>query len=157
MTSHSNDLLDGLAQTIATAGIASYATSGVYATSQTGVYFSQMPPGAEGQPPGTDRAIVLTAYSVGDAVGLPMGQIGVQIRTRGTPDPRDVNALADPIYLLLQGLTNVTFGSCHVIQMLRKSSIPMGQDVNRRWELSQNFVCDVDLPASVNRPLGGSY
>lgn len=155
--SATNDLLDGLAQEIAAAGIAAYDTSGVYSVSDTGIFFSVMPPGSEGEPPGPDRCVVLTAYALNDDPSLPLGQINVQIRARGTADPRDVNTLSDDLYQLFQALTDRTYGSCHVIQMLRKSSIPMGQDTQRRWEQSQNFVCDVDLPATVNRPVGGSY
>lgn len=155
--SATNDLLDGLAQLIAAAGIASDATTDVYTADETGIFLSLMPAGSEATPPGPDRCVVLTAYALSDQAGLPLGQITVQVRTRGTADPRDVNALSDDLYQLLQGLTDRTFGSVHLIQMLRKSSIPMGQDSNRRWEQSQNYVCDVDLPPTVNRPEGGSY
>jgi hypothetical protein len=150
--SATNDLLDGVAAAIAAAGIATYSTSGVYTTSQTGIYFSLMPAGSEGTPPGTDRAVVLTAYSVGDNAGRPWTQMRLQIRTRGTADPRDVNTLSDQIYNLLQSLGPVTYGTVTVSQILRVSSLPMGQDSNRRWEQSQNFTCDVNLPATSNRP-----
>lgn len=155
--SATNDLLDGLAQLLADAGVASYTPAGVYTVDQTGVFFSLMPAGAEGAPPGPDRCVVLSAYALSDQPGLPLGQITVQVRTRGLEDPRDVTALSDAVYDLFQGLTDRTFGSVHLIQMLRKSSLPMGQDTNRRWQQSQNYTCDVDLPATVNRPVGGSY
>ncbi len=150
-----NDLLDGLAQMAQTAGIANYTPP--YSVSDTGIYMSQMPMGDEASNPGTDRAVVFSAYALNDAVSLPMGQITVQVRTRGLEDPFDVNVLDDQCYQLYQGLTDRTFGSVHVIQMLRKSSLPMGQDSNRRWERSSNYVCDVDLPPTSNRPVGGTY
>jgi hypothetical protein len=148
-----NDLLDGVAQAIAAAGIAAYATTGLYTSAQTGIYFSSIPPGAEGNPPGTDRALALTAYTAGDDPARPWSQIRLQVRTRGTQDPRDVNTLSDQVYDLLQSLGPVTYASVSVSQILRVSSLPMGQDANQRWEQSQNFACDCDLPATVNRSL----
>jgi hypothetical protein len=76
---------------------------------------------------------------------------------RGTQDPRDVDELGDAIFTLLHGLTNVTFGSVVAEQVLRQSSITLGQDQAKRWERADAFYIDVALPPSSNRPTAGSW
>lgn len=141
------DLLDGIAGLIIGAGIAVQKTApDVYLDSDTAISWSLMPT----QP---DRCIVLTDFPVSDDPAQALGQIGVQLRIRGLPgDPRDAQELRDSIYELLQGLINQFFGSVHVIQCNRRSSIPNGQDDSRRFEYFENYYCDVDLPVTANRP-----
>jgi hypothetical protein len=145
-----NDLLDGIAQLIAGAGIASYDTAGAYGPTDTGILFKAVTPNP-------DRIVTLTAYQVSDHPAQAESRLGVQVRMRGTQDPRDVDELGDAIFTLLHGLTNVTFGSVVAEQVLRQSSITLGQDQAKRWERADAFYIDVALPPSSNRPTAGSW
>jgi hypothetical protein len=143
VTGYEADLLDGLATFIAAGGIG-VTYSPPYTSGQTGTFFSKMPDAP-------DRCVVLTGYPVTDHPNQALSVIGVQIRTRGTTDPFDVGNLDTAIFQLVQGLTHRTFGTCHVIQMLRKSSVPMGLDSANRWERASNYYADINPPATPYR------
>jgi hypothetical protein len=149
MTSPQNDLLNGVAALIATAGIAAFDQNGVYQPTDTGIFFKAVNPTP-------DRIITLTAYQVSDAVTMPETRYGVQVRMRGTTDPRDVDELGDSVFTLLHGLTGAQFGSVTVEQMLRQSSITLGQDSAKRWERADAYYVDAGLTPTPNRPTGGS-
>lgn len=143
------DLLTGIAHMIADTGIGIFNPSGVYASTDTGIIFKNMP----AKP---DRAITLTAVPLTDGVAVPMGKMLVQVRTRGLPNnPLDVDDLGDAIFDLLQNVTDVTMGSTHIIQCLRNSSVPMGVDPSLRWERVDHFYIDMDYPPTVNRTING--
>lgn len=146
--SATGDLLDGLATDLNTAGIGVYLTTvgAFYAPTDTAITKTFMPDDP-------DRCITLTAYKAGgDSPNQPLGQINVQSRVRGLPDNADdaVN-LDDVVYQLFQGMTDRTYGTAHVIQMLHKSSIPAGQDLRNRFEISTNWTLDVNYPPSQYR------
>lgn len=148
MTSPTSDLLTGIAQTLADAGIVTYPLPAgtVYTAGQTGVAFSLMP-----QEP--DRVVCLTSYATADDAANPWSSVRVQVRTRGLPDdPLDLATLRDSIYAVLQSEAALTLGSVTVAQSLRVSSIPLGIDDNRRFEHSDNYQFDIQLPATANRP-----
>lgn len=140
------DLLAGVAQILADAGVATYRADGsTYQPGETAIVFALMP-----QAP--DRVVCLTDYTVTDDAANPWTQVRVQVRTRGLPDrPDDTWALRDAVYGLLQSAGDLTFGSVTVAQALRVSSVPLGVDVNRRFEYADNYAIDVQLPATVNR------
>jgi len=145
--STSTDLLSGVAGVLQAGGVVTWRTDGsAYLSSETGLTFKDMPPDP-------DRLVVLTTFGASDNPKLPLGQPQIQVRFRGTTDPRDVDDLGDSAFVLLHGLTDRVFGSCHLIQMLRVNSIPLGMDQqSRRWERSDNYALDVDYPASTYRP-----
>lgn len=148
-SSTARDLLTGIAQMIADSGIGVYRTAGAYASNETAVVFKSMPSSP-------DRAIVLTAVPMTDQVFIPMGMVLVQARCRGVPgDPLDVDDLGDAVFDLLHGLKAMTLGSVHIIQCLRNSSVPMGQDSSRRSERIDHFYIDLDYAPTTNRPAGG--
>lgn len=145
--SHTTDLLHGLAQMLADAGVVTYNSDGTpYTAGQTGLFFKDMPPDP-------DRVVVLTPFGANsDQPLITLGHQPVQVRCRGTADPLDVDTLADAVFTVLHGATNLTFGSVHVVQILRTNSIPLGMDEQSlRWERSDNYGIDVDLPASTYR------
>lgn len=147
-TSPTLDLLDGIGQTLAAAGVVTYPlTAGqTYAPTDTALAFARMP-----QAP--DRCVVLTDYTVSDDAANPWGQVRVQVRTRGLPNrPDDVWALRGGVFAVLQSAQALTFGTVTVAQCLRVSSIPMGQDANMRFEYADNYQFDVQVPATANRP-----
>jgi len=139
------NLLTGLAQDLATAGIGTWKTSGVYTITQTGIILGNIPQGP-------DRIITLTAYSVSDSPSLSDSTIGVQVRCRwGGQDPRPVNDLSDLIYQRWHGMTAVTLtGGVYVVQSLLNSAVGLGQDENARWANASNYYMSVHLP-STNR------
>ena len=145
MSGFSTLLLTGLAADLATASIGTWNTSGVYTVTQTGIVLGTVPQGP-------DRIVTLTAYPVSDSPNLSDSVIGVQVRCRwGGQDPRLVEDLADLIYNRWHGMTNVTLtGGVRVVQCLRQSAVPIGQDANLRWMNSSNYYLTVQRP-STNR------
>jgi len=145
--SHTNDLLTGLAGDIAAAGIGVYRSDGsAFLPTETGIGIGQLPET-------TDRAIALTDYgTTGDDITQPLSTIAVQIFCRGARnDRRDLNALRDPIYLLVQGMTHKNYGTCHVIQAYRFSSVPLGVDDAGRFLQADNYYFECNTPASAYR------
>lgn len=143
------DVFDGVATLLAGAGIGTYHPDGsAYTDGQTGIVYKAMLPTP-------DRLIVLTPYTLTDEPEDNLSQLGLQVRCRGTQDPRDVDNLADSAFELLHNLKDVWFGSVHVIQLLRKTSVSMGQDDLKRWDRADGYYLDVDMPATANRPDGG--
>jgi hypothetical protein len=49
-------------------------------------------------------------------------------------------------------LTHQQYGSVHVIQILRASTVPLGLDDLQRDERSDNYALDVNPPATSARP-----
>jgi hypothetical protein len=145
--SATNDILTGLAGLITGAGLATVRDGTDFLSSETALTFKNLPATP-------DRVVCLTPYGAnGDQPEITLGQQPVQVRFRGTSDPRDVDELGDAVFNVLHGARDLTFGSVHVVQILRISSTPLGMDEqSRRFERSDNFQLDVDLPTSANRP-----
>lgn len=147
--STTRDLLTGLAQWSAAASLGVYRNDGsVFTDSDTGI-------GIKAMPADPARFICLTPYGAnGDHPVIPMGEQRIQVRFRGTTDPDDVDDLADALFTVWHGATNLTFGSVRVLQILRISSLPLGMDdQSRRWMRSDNYALDLDYPTSPNRPI----
>jgi len=147
MSSHTGDLLTGLAGSIASAGIGTYLTgSSVFTAGQTGIGIGQLPET-------TDRAIAITDYgTAGDEITQAITTIAVQVLCRSNRNDRlDLASLRDSIFQLLQGMTHVNYGTCHVIQARRISSVPLGLDENDRWLQADNYYFDCNTPASAYR------
>lgn len=145
-----SDLLTGIAQMIAGAGLGiTYSPTGVYTSGQTGIFMKIMPAAP-------DRVVTLTAVNQGDDITDPFGQIMVQVRGRGLPNkPVDADDLLDGIFTILHGTKGLVFGSMTVDQCNRKVSIPMGADTSQRWERIDQYYLDASFPATANRPDGG--
>lgn len=148
------ELLSGMAQLIADANIGSWNPSGVYATSDTGIYMKTMPDG-DTIP---DRCIVLNAVPVSDDWSQPEGQIMVQVACRGSRgNPLDVDDIADAIFDVFQSRLGDVFGTTTVIQITRKGAVPMGQDAQFRWTRADKYFADVSVAATTRRPNGGFW
>jgi len=139
------NLLTGIAQLLATAGLGVWRDTGVYTAAETGIVFDTVP-----QSP--DRVITLTDYVVSDDPTLSDSVIGVQVRTRwGGQDPRPVKDLDGSIFDVLHGLEGVDLvGGVHIVSMFRRSGTSMGSDTNNRWMRSSNYYATVHRP-STNR------
>lgn len=138
------DILAGVAAEIESAGIAVRSDTG-WTTGQTAIVYNLMPATP-------DRAVALTVYGGTDHPSQPLGTVNLQVRSRGAVEsPLDADALDDAVFAVLQGITDRSYGSAHVIQLLRKSSMPLGVDAETRWERSSNYVLDVDYPPTQYR------
>jgi hypothetical protein len=147
--SYTTDLLTGFAQKLADAGLGVYHTdpTAPYLSTDTAIVFKNMPATP-------DRCIVLNLYGTGapEDPQNAVSQLGLQVRARGLPNPvTDVNDIMGSIFLLLHGMTHQQFGSVHVNQCFRNSSVPMGQDTNKREEHADNYYLDCDMPPGANR------
>lgn len=139
---YTTDLLTGLAEHIAGAGIGVWRTAGAYAADETGIVLDVVP-----QSP--DNVIVLSAYSVSDDRVHADSVTGVQIRTRTEgQDPRPTDDLADDIFGLLHGASGLTLGGVAVQLVYRQSWAPLGADQNQRHERSDNYYLETWRPAT---------
>jgi hypothetical protein len=146
MANSTRDLLTGLAQMLADTGIAKFDHTGAYAPGDTAVVFKSAPASP-------DRVITLTCVPLTDGVMTPLSQWLVQAYVRGNiGDPMDVEDLADAVWDLWQGATNVTLGSTHAIQIRRQGSTGNGQDDKKRWTRIDRYLIDLDTAPTTNRP-----
>jgi len=142
-----SDLLTGLAAFLAGAGIGvTYRPTGPYLATDTGVIFGLYQPTP-------DRQVALTAYVATDEAKVALSHIRVEFALRGIPnDSLDVHNLGDAIFNVLQGAEDLTFGTAHVVQALRKISAGGGIDANKRSMRSDSYELDLDVPVTPGRP-----
>ncbi|GAA5056456.1 minor capsid protein [Streptomyces similanensis] len=141
MSGFLRDLVDGLAQTIADAGAATYRPTGVYKPGETALTDTVMPDSP-------DRAIVLTAYDTTDDPAMTDCTVAMQVRTRAGADPRDVADLDEAVFLALHGLRDQTFGTAALRFMKRDNSASLGRDATGRFERTSNYTVRAQRPAS---------
>ena len=147
--SYEKDFLTGLAQMIADSSIATYKPSGVYAPTETGIVFG-------GWPQAPDACLVLNYTPVTDGVMVPMGKGILEVHSRGRPgDPFGPAELATPVFDLIHNMMDHTFGTSHVIQILRNHVAPLEQDALKRFEHVELFTIDLDTPGTTARPVAG--
>ncbi|WP_326797445.1 minor capsid protein [Streptomyces sp. NBC_01808] len=131
--SFTRDVVGGLAELLAAAGVGIYRPTGVYGPDETGITAGVMPEAP-------DRIVCLTPYPV-DEGDLTFDVItGMQVRIRGSgPDPRPVEDVADAVRDLLHGREGYQLGSVHVALSWRRSQAPLGQDAQGRAEIAANY------------------
>ena len=128
-----DDLLGGIAGHLdAQAIVAWHPDSSPYAVTETGVYRGNLPPTP-------DQVVGLTCYSQPESDGLGDVTAAVQVRVRGTTDPRTADDTADAIHEALDGLRRVQLGGIWVEQIYHQSSAYLGVDSNDRHERTINF------------------
>jgi hypothetical protein len=131
--SWTTDLLTGVAEHLGAAGAGTWRPDGTgYASGETAIVLAVSPP----EP---DRLIVLTEYGPLDADGIGDVVMGLQVRTRGTTDPRVVMAIRDAVHEALDGLAHVDLSGVKVSQIFHQSGTPIGQDGNDRHERTDNY------------------
>ncbi|MFI5808881.1 minor capsid protein [Streptomyces sp. NPDC051561] len=132
------DLLDGIARYLAAAGLLTYNPNGT-----SGDTF------VEAMPPVPDRAVSLALYDGGAPEARDDAeQRRLQVRTRGTADPRVSRVRCEALYRALHGLADVELpdGSWLTLAAARGTPAPMGADSNGRHEHVVNFDLDVSGP-----------
>lgn len=145
------DIQTGVAALIASWGIGVYTPSGIYAAGDTGIYM-------EAVPESPNRILTLTFVAQGDDPSLPYGNGMLQIRARGiVGDPMDSRTLLGSIFDRLHASTNLQFGTTNVTQILRRVSVPLGQDDSKRWSRADQYYCDYTVAPTTNRPMNGSW
>ena len=147
MSNFTSDLLTGLAAYLAGAGIGvTYRTSTPYLATETGVVFGLYPTSP-------DRCVAMTAYVATDEPKVALSHIRVEFALRGIPNNSlDVGDLGDAIFGVVQGAEDLTFGTAHVVQALRKISAGGGTDANKRSMRSDSYDLDLDVPITPGRP-----
>lgn len=142
---YTTQLTAGVAAWLAGRGVGKWLPDGgAYADTDTALVMKALP-----QAP--DRAIAVTAYSTVDDPRLPLGVVAVQLRSRGTSDPRDVDDIADAAFHELHAATHLDLDGLRVVQALRQSVAQLGQDDTGRWQRSDNYYLTTQHP-TVNRP-----
>ncbi|MFF9197342.1 minor capsid protein [Streptomyces sp. NPDC014779] len=139
------DLLDGLARYLADRGLVTYDPTGV-----SGDCF------VETLPSGPDEAVALTIYddrTESDSL-LPYDEPRVQVRVRGTTDPRASRRRCAAIRSHLHGLGPVYLpdGTNLILSVaIQAAPASMGVDENQRHEHVCNFRMEI-RQTSVHRP-----
>lgn len=108
----------------------------------------------EASPPQDGVLVVLTEYAGRQPdTRLPYDSPGLQVRVRGTSDPRTGRAKINAIYGALHGLSGITLpGGTYLVACLAISSpTPMGRDQNNRAEYVVNFNLHIKHPTT-HRP-----
>lgn len=139
MSSSTESILVAIAQLLDDEGIAEWSPGGAF--SGAGPALSLVD-----TPSSPDRAVTLNGYAVQDDPRYSNGTLAVQVRTRGTTDPRTMWSTASAVFDLLQGMEGVDLNGVHVVECHRQSSAPLGRDSNRRWEQTDNYYLQVDIP-----------
>lgn len=132
-------VLDDLAQHLHDAGLVTFDAAGI-----TGDLF------IETMPTSPDEAVALFGYGGPESHGTRgWDSPRVQVRVRGTPDPRVSRARCQAIYDALHGLSNVVWGATRVTSCVSIQSSPqsMGKDDNNRHEHIVNLQLEVRNPA----------
>lgn len=145
--SFTSDLLRGLAQYLNDRSVGvTYKPAGGYLATETAVFFKALPTSP-------NRVVVLSAYGATDEAKIALSHLRVQFWFRGDPDNSlDVDDLGDAVFQVMQGLEHQTFGTAHVVQALRVSSVQLGIDGSKRSERTDNYALDVNVPTTAGRP-----
>lgn len=140
------DLLDGLARYLAERGLVTYVPGGG-ATEDCFLEFMPSSPA---------EAVALTVYDGGtepDSL-LPYSEPRVQVRVRGTTDPRVSRSRCTAIFSALHGLGPVILpgGTSLVLSVsIQGAPTSLGVDENQRHEHVCNFRMEIRLPTA-HRP-----
>jgi hypothetical protein len=138
--SFTGDLMAGLAQYLADAGVGVYSPTGAYTASQVGIVMDVVPASP-------DRVVVLTPYSPTDSPTEAESEIALQIRVRGDRDPRTAYDLDDRAFEAMQNLPRTVMGGVTVVAAWRTSGAYIGPDTNGRHERTSNYRLPVHRPS----------
>lgn len=128
-----------------------WAPGGVYPAGVVGVFTRRTPADP-------DQVVTVTVTPQGDDPSMPFGQVMVQVKARGTRnDPLDAERILGMVFDALHGRTNLPAGGYTIVQINRRISAPLGFDDVDRAVIADQYYADVDYPATVLRPDGGSW
>lgn len=134
-------LIAGAAQHLDDLGIGVYRASGAYTADEIGIYQRLIPPTP-------DRVITLATYVVPSPQGMADFTTGLQVRIRGTVDPRVCDDLGDAIFDAWDSAYGLRWSEIPIVQIYRQSAGSLGQDGNDRWEASHNYYVEAMRPTT---------
>jgi hypothetical protein len=132
------DLLTGLAELLATAGVGHWSPTGV-------VTATDLPTIALRQTPDRpDQVITLSDYTAVASPRLSDSETAVNFRIRGTRSPNACSSIAEKIWRALHALGRTTLGTAPdevmVGDVQYRSAVQVGPDANGRHVRSVNYV-----------------
>ncbi|SDL73165.1 hypothetical protein SAMN05421874_12824 [Nonomuraea maritima] len=132
----SRDLLTGLAELLADAGVGDWDPVGAYKPNQRAITLG-------GLPTKPDEAISLTIYGTGaggDDVDQSDSTVLVQVRMRTSTDPRVVGDYADRVFAALHSRSNLTLSTGVVVLLIQRTIVaPLARDSSGRWERPDSY------------------
>ncbi|MCX4575606.1 minor capsid protein [Streptomyces sp. NBC_01571] len=131
MSGYTSSLLDGIAGLLAEAGVGVFTPDAVVQDPDTGIFRGVMPDSPE-------RALGITAYPVTDD-DTTNAITAVQIRMRAGRDPDAIDNLADVVFDELHNRRQYRIGGIFVALSWRQSQAWIGQDAQKRMELTSNY------------------
>ncbi|WP_370420335.1 minor capsid protein [Streptomyces sp. QH1-20] len=134
------DLLDGMARHLHGLGLLTYDPTGT-----SGDTF------VETMPPVPDEAVCLSLYDAGPPDARNAYDVrALQVRVRGTADPRPSRRRCEAIYGALHGLAGMALpdGTWLILAAARSTPAPMGTDSSGRHEHVVNLALDVAHPTT---------
>lgn len=132
-------LIAGAAQHLEDLGIGAYRPTGSYTADEIGIFQRVIPPTP-------DRIITLATYVVASPPGMADFTTGLQVRIRGTADPRVCDDLGDAIFDAWDSAYGLRWSGIPIVQIYRQSAAALGQDGNDRFEASHNFYVEAMRP-----------
>lgn len=138
-------LILGLAEHLHAASIGVWRPTGAYEPDEIAIINRDIPPTP-------DTIITLADYPLAGPgrSGLADYLVGVQIRIRGTTDPRIAGDLASELFDLLHESGRQVWGTgpkeVSIVDVYRASYTPLGKDANGRWEASHNYYVEAMRP-----------
>jgi len=138
------DLVTGVAEYLAAQGVAEWKPNGGYTSDERGIFILAVPTSP-------DQVATLTTYPVDIGYGTTDVTVGLQVRTRGTRDPRTLMRLRDSIFTALDGLAHTELNGVPVAQIHWQSGGVLGLDANQRPEHTDNYYIQTAWP-SPHRP-----
>lgn len=131
MSGYTSALLDGIAGLLDGAGVGVFRPDALVQDPDTGIFRGVMPDAPE-------RALAITAYPVVDD-DTTNAITGVQIRMRAGRDPDALDDMADAVWDALHNRRHYDCGGIHVALSWRQSQAWIGQDAQKRMELTSNY------------------
>ena len=149
------DLFTGIASRLDAASIGRYIpdddTTSVYQPGDTAIVRGKAP----SEP---DRAIAWRVMPAAADVHSPFGTFLAAAIVRGLPnDASDASNLTDLVRANLLGLTDVVFGSTHVVQIRFAGQVDLDEDESNRTLWSLKLLIDADEAPTDLRPEGGAW
>ncbi|MGW3711347.1 minor capsid protein [Streptomyces albogriseolus] len=131
------DVTDGIARYLDTLGLLDYDPTGTAGDTFVGT-----------MPPAPGEAVALTLYGDGTTAARDDADTArLQIRVRGTTDPRDSERRCLALRDALHGLAGVTLpDGTHLVLATAPRPSPMGADGNGRHEHVTNAALDIAAP-----------
>lgn len=134
------DLMAGLAGFLAAQGVGVWRATGVYTSTEVGIVLDVVPANPT-------QVVTITPYAASDSPDLSDSELSVQIRVRGTTDPRTAYDLDDRVFEAMQNLPRTVLGGVTVVGAWRTSGGYLGVDGNARHERSSNYRLLVHRPS----------